>query len=73
TAGIVFAGASGTADTWFRLAPADRAIALAAGAQAAPELGPDWVRLPLFRPNWPKLDLVHWARKAYAHARGQAG
>jgi len=68
TKGIVFCGAAGTSDTFWRLAPADREIALATGAEEA-EIGPDWVRIELFRPNWPNPDLHHWAVRAYDFAR----
>ena|ERR1051325_8626005 len=71
TAETVFCGAAGTADTYWRLNAADRAIALATGAEQA-DIGPDWVRIPLFRPNWSKPDLAHWALRAYAFARQQA-
>ena len=27
------------------------------------------VRIALFRPNWPKPDLGHWALRAYSYAR----
>jgi len=68
TANIVFCGASGMTDTFWRLRPSDREIALATGAEAAP-IGPEWVRIALFRPNWPKPDLAHWALRAYNYAR----
>jgi hypothetical protein len=68
TKNIVFCGAAGTSDTFWRLSPADHAIALATGAVQA-EIGPEWVRIPLFRPNWPKPDLAHWALRAYDYAR----
>src|SRR5690349_3240283 len=67
---IVFAGASDMQLVYFRLAPADRAIALASGAEPAPDaLGAEWVRFVLFRADWPRIDLKHFARKAYAFAR----
>jgi hypothetical protein len=68
TAGIAFCGAAGTSDTFWRWRPTDREIALATGAQSA-EIGPDWVRIRLFRPDWPKPDLSHWALRAYDFAR----
>ena len=68
TAGLVFCGASGMNDTYWRLRPADHAIALASGADPA-DLGPDWVRIALFRPGWPQVDLAHWALRAYEFAR----
>ena len=71
TSNIVFCGAAGTSDTFWRLAPEDRAIALATGADEA-ALGPEWVRVELFRPDWPRPDLAHWALKAYSFARTAA-
>jgi hypothetical protein len=68
TANTVFCGAAGMTDTYWRLARSDREIALASGAEAA-VLGADWVRIALFRPNWPKPDLAHWALRAYSYAR----
>ena len=68
TVNIVFCGAADMSDTYFRLAPSDREIALATGGEAA-ELGADWVRIRLFRPRWPKPDLAHWALRAYDYAR----
>ncbi len=68
TANVVFCGATGTSDTFWRLRPADKAIALATGGVEAP-IGPEWVRIELFRPHWPKPDLAHWALRAYDFAR----
>jgi hypothetical protein len=68
TADVVFSGASGMADTFWRLDPEDHAIALACGAEQA-EIGAEWVRITLFRANWPKPDLDHWALRAYVFAR----
>ena len=68
TANIVFCGAAGTSDTYWRLRAEDVGIALATGAEQAP-LGADWVKIPLFRPKWPKPDLGHWALRAYDYAR----
>jgi hypothetical protein len=68
TAALVFCGAAGMVDTFWRLRSADFAIALASGAEAA-EIGPEWVRIPLFRPDWPRQDLAHWALRAYDYAR----
>ncbi|HZQ75378.1 MAG TPA: hypothetical protein VFB08_20885 [Burkholderiales bacterium] len=45
-----------------------QAIALATGGVEAP-IGPEWVRIELFRPHWPKPDLAHWALRAYDFAR----
>ena len=68
TAQIVFGGAAGMVDTYWRLRPADIAIALATGAEPA-TIGPDWVRIALFRPDWPQPDIAHWALRAYDFAR----
>jgi hypothetical protein len=69
TRDTVFCGAAGMHDTFFRLAPRDRDVALKTGADPAPEIGADWVRIALFRPDWPKPDLAHWAMRAYVFAR----
>jgi hypothetical protein len=68
TEGIVFCGAAGMSDTFFRLRPADVATALATGAQRC-EIGPEWVRIALFRNDWPKPDLGFWALRAYDFAK----
>jgi mannose-6-phosphate isomerase-like protein (cupin superfamily) len=73
TRDTVFCGAADMTSMYFRLSPADRAIAIATGAVAA-QIGPDWVRIELFRPRWPKPDCAHWALRAYVYAReGEAG
>lgn len=68
TAGTVFCGAAGICDTYWRLRASDIAIAMATGAEAA-AVGPEWVRIALFRPSWPRPDLAHWALRAYDYAR----
>jgi hypothetical protein len=68
TAQTVFCGAAGMVDTFWRLRPSDCAIALATGAEPA-SIGPDWVRIALFRPHWPQPDIAHWALKSYDFAR----
>ncbi len=70
TKGMAFGGATGVADTHWRLDAEDRAIALKSGGEAS-DLGANWVRIVLFRSHWPEPDLAHWARRAYAFARGQ--
>jgi hypothetical protein len=70
TNGIAFGGATGMADTHWRLGPEDRTIAIKSGGEES-DLGPDWIRIVLFLNNWPEPDLAHWARRAYAFARGQ--
>ena len=69
TADVVFAGAAGMANTYWRLSTADRAVALATGAIEAAALGPEWVEITLFRDGWPDPDLRHWALCAYRYAR----
>ena len=68
TVDTVFAGAAGMASTYWRLSGADRAIALATGAKEA-AVGPEWIEITLFRHDWPKPDLRHWALCAYRYAR----
>jgi hypothetical protein len=68
TANVVFGGAAGMSHVFYRLGPEDVEIALRTGAERA-EIGPEWVRIELFRADWPKVDLVHWARRAYMFAR----
>lgn len=68
TANIVFCGAAGMSDTFWRLRSSDHRIALASGADQA-VIGPEWVRIILFRPEWPRPDLAHWALRAYDFAR----
>ena len=68
TAQIVFCGAAGSADTFWRLRPKDHTIALATGGDPA-EIGSEWVRIALFRPDWPKPDIAYWALRAYDFAR----
>ena len=69
TRGTVFGVATGMSSVSFRL---DREMcrrALQSGAEAASEIGPDWVSFTLFRSDWPAPDLAFWALKAYALAR----
>jgi hypothetical protein len=70
TKGTVFGGATGMADTHWRLSAEDRSIASKSGGEES-DLGPEWIRIVLFRSDWPEPDLAHWARRAYASARGQ--
>lgn len=67
TRNIVFCAASGMRETYWRLRPADLDIALATGAQRT-DLGSDWVSFSLFRHDWPRPDLAHWALRAYDFA-----
>jgi hypothetical protein len=66
--GLVFCAAAGMSDTYWRLRPTDVAIAVATGAKPA-GAGSEWVEIALFRPDWPKPDLAHWALRAYDYAR----
>jgi hypothetical protein len=68
TRNIVFCGASGMSSTYWRLMPADIDIAVRTGADRT-ELGPEWVEFRLYQAGWPKLDLAHWALRAYDFAR----
>ena len=55
-------------DTFWCLRPDDYKIAIATGAEPAP-IGPEWVKITLFRADWPQPDLAHWALRAYDFAR----
>ena len=68
TAGLVFCGAAGMSETYWRLRATDLEVAIACGAVPAP-IGPEWVSITLFRINWPKPDLPFWALRAYDYAR----
>ena len=68
TADTVFCGAAGMQDTFWRLRPGDYGIAIATGAEPAP-IGSEWVKIALFRSDWPRPDLEHWALRAYDFAR----
>lgn len=68
TKDIVFCGAAGMSCTYWRLRPSDVDIALATGGKRT-NLGPEWVEITLFQPDWPKPDLAHWALRAYDFAR----
>ncbi len=68
TKDIVFCGAAGLSSTYWRLRPADYRIALETGAEPA-SIGPEWVCITLFRADYPKPDILHWALRAYDFAR----
>lgn len=72
TRGIIFGVATGMNAVSFRLDREMSKRALLSGAEAAPEIGADWVSFTLFRSDWPAHDLAFWALKAYALARGNA-
>lgn len=69
TRGIVFGAATGMSTVSFRLDRENCQRALQSGAEAATEIGPDWVSFTLFRNDWPAPDLAFWALKAYVLAR----
>jgi hypothetical protein len=68
TSDVVFCGASDMVNTYWRLAPEACAAAIASGG-ASVDLGPEWVKIVLFRSGQPKPDLLHWARSSYEFAR----
>ena len=65
---VVFCGAAGMHETFWRLRAEDYKIAIATGAEHAP-IGKEWVKITLYRSGWPKVDLAHWALRAYDYAR----
>lgn len=65
----IFALGIGQRSACFRLPPESRVIALQTGGVEATEIGGDWVRFELFRPDWPSPDLPFWTLRAYAAAR----
>jgi len=65
---IVFGGASSMNVIYYRVDATERRIALATGGEAA-ELGDDWVKFLLFRPDRPRPELERWALAAYRFAR----
>ena len=66
---VIFGCALGMSTIIFRLDDRLKSRALATGAAAYPECGPDWVSFILFRSDWPRVDLEFWALKAYVYAR----
>jgi len=73
TKDVVFGLAAGMKTVAFRLDPLLKDHALQTGATDLPEAGPDWVSFTLFRDDWPEVDLMFWARKAYVFARETGG
>lgn len=69
TQDVVFAVVCGMSQIGFRLDKAFKERALETGGVNATEVGPDWVEFELFRTNYPAVDLLFWARKAYLIAR----
>jgi len=68
TRNIAFCAASGMCSTYWRLRPSDVDIAARTGADRT-GLGPEWVEFKLYQLGWPKLDMPHWALRAYDFAR----
>ena len=69
TKGIIFGFAIGMNTIAFRLNAPFNQRALATGGNAIPELGDEWVSFIPSRDDWPKVDLLFWARKAYVYVR----
>jgi hypothetical protein len=65
----IFALGVGQRSVCYRLSPPLYAVALQTGAIGAEDIGPDWARFDLFRPDWPAPDLPFWTLKAYVAAR----
>lgn len=70
TQDVIFAAVYGMSQVGFRLDEAFKERALETGGVNATEVGPDWIEFELFRTNYPAVDLLFWARKAYLIARG---
>jgi hypothetical protein len=68
TNGLVFCAAAGMSETYWRLRPSDVKIAKATGANRT-AVGPEWMEVVLFRPDWPQPDIAYWALRAYDFAR----
>ena len=70
TKNVVFGFAEGMTSVAFRLDERLKQRALITGGVAYPACGPEWVQFVVFRgPDWPKVDLEFWARKAYVFVR----
>ena len=69
TKGMIFGFAVGMNIIAFRLNTPFNERALATGGNPIPELGDEWVGFVLFRNDWPEVDLLFGARKAYVYAR----
>jgi hypothetical protein len=70
---IIFGFAIGTNTIAFKLSEKMKAIALQTGATPNLECGNDWVELPIFRRDWPRVDLDFWTLKAYLNVRESVG
>jgi hypothetical protein len=67
---VVFGFAAGMTSVFFRLDERLKQRALITGGVALPACGPEWVEFVVFPgPDWPKVDLEFWARKAYVFVR----
>jgi hypothetical protein len=69
----IFALAHDIAFVCVRLPAASREIALESGAKPAPEIGMEWVRIQLFRREYPDPDLAFWVLRAYSTTREALG
>lgn len=69
TKGIIFGIAIGMDTIAFRLNPPLNERAVITGGSRITELGDEWISFTLFRDDWPEVDLIFWARKAYVYAR----
>jgi hypothetical protein len=69
TNNIIFGFVIGMNSVTFRLNAPLNQRAVATGGNPVSELGEEWISFTLFRDNWPEVDLVFWARKAYVYAR----
>ncbi|MBT3229064.1 MAG: hypothetical protein HOD43_01730 [Candidatus Marinimicrobia bacterium] len=66
---IIFGIAVNMDEIGFRLPPEMKNRALLSGAELFHEAGSEWVKILMFRDDWPEPDLRFWARKAYQFAR----
>ena len=69
TNNIIFGFAMGMNSVAFRLKAPFNQRAVATGGTPIAELGEEWISFTLFRNDWPEVDIVFWARKAYMYAR----
>jgi len=69
--GVIFGVATGTSFLALRLPEPERGKAVLAGAQAAPDLGQDWVFFPAWRTD--AVALKEWCRKAHAGSLSKEG
>ena len=69
TKSTIFGFAIGMDTVAFKLNTPFDQRALVTGGKTFPELGDEWCSFTLFRDDWPEVDLLFWARKAYVYAR----